>query len=73
MVGRYDTNLVGGDVYLSDVSNGEKNALEKFAFSNAMALSGICICIVSLRFLGFENPASSHGVAWRNDVQNENC
>lgn len=34
-----DTSLVDGDIYLYNNNNGEQESLEKYAFSNAMALS----------------------------------
>ena len=37
-----DSNLVGGDIHLSSIVDVETKALEKYAFSNAMALSGMC-------------------------------
>ena len=40
-----DSNLVGGDIHLSSTVDVETKALEKYAFSNAMALSGMCIYV----------------------------
>ena len=35
-----DSNLVAGDIHFNRHANEKTNALEKYAFSNAMALSG---------------------------------
>ena len=42
-----DSNLVGGDIHLYKHTDERTNALEKYAFSNAMALSGkqLCVCL----------------------------
>ena len=43
-----DSNLAGGDIHLNSKLGDENKALEKYAFSNAMALSGMLYCFYKI-------------------------